>query len=99
MAKSNYQAPESTNLFKTKQEELNDGLVMDVLYRKGHNGLSREEMDEARRQGKFVAFNFCAALNKRTYEPVPGITCYQDKECILRDGTKIYYDLYMPTLP
>ena len=92
-----YVQPESTNVFKTKEEELHDGLTMEVLYRKGHDGMTKEQLDERRRQGLRVMFNFCAPLNKRTYEPVPGITCHQDEECILRDGTKIYYDLYMPT--
>ncbi len=39
---------------------------------------------------------FCPAFNQRTYEAAPNVICYQDVEVVLRDGCKIYTDLYLP---
>lgn len=39
---------------------------------------------------------FCPEFNQRTYEAAPGIVCDQDQEVIMRDGTKIYCDIFRP---
>lgn len=35
-------------------------------------------------------------INKRTYNPEPGIICEQDVETVLRDGKVMYSDIYRP---
>ena len=39
---------------------------------------------------------FCPPFNPHVYEVVPGIVCMQDQEVVMRDGTKIYADIYRP---
>ena len=39
---------------------------------------------------------FCPAFNQRTFEAAPNVICHQDVEVVLRDGCKIYTDLYLP---
>ncbi len=39
---------------------------------------------------------FCPEFNQRTYEAAPGIICEQDLEVVMRDGTKIYCDVFRP---
>ncbi len=39
---------------------------------------------------------FCPPFNQRTYEAAQGVICEQDLACVLRDGTKIYCDIYRP---
>ncbi|MEE1210534.1 MAG: CocE/NonD family hydrolase, partial [Parafannyhessea umbonata] len=40
---------------------------------------------------------FCPPFNPHTYEAADGVICMQDQEVVLRDGTKIYCDIYRPT--
>lgn len=69
-----------------------------VAYREGIPGKTREVMDEMRARGEMAhMFNFCAPLNSRTYEPEPGITCMQDVPVKMRDGITIYTDIYYKT--
>ena len=72
-------------------EELPNGETIDVIYRKGPGGKSKEEMGEG-----IPHFSYIAPLNHRTYEAAPGITCMQDECCTLRDGVKIYADIFLP---
>lgn len=39
---------------------------------------------------------FCPPFNQRTYEAAPGVICDQDQEVVMRDGTKIYCDIFRP---
>ena len=68
---------------------------MDVIYRKRSPGKTREEMDALRARGERVD-DFSLRLNPRTYEAAPGIICLQDECVTLRDGVKIYADIYLP---
>jgi predicted acyl esterase len=87
--------PDDKN-FKLVPEELG-GEVVEVIYRRGNPGKSRKQIEEIRAKGEYVSiFNFCAPLNPHTYEAVPGITCEQDVCIALRDGVKIYADIYRP---
>jgi predicted acyl esterase len=77
--------------------EVFDRETVDVIYRKGNPGKTRVEMDAARARGEMAhMFNFCAKPNPRTYEAAPGIVCEQDACIIMRDGVKIYADIYRP---
>lgn len=82
--------------FKFYKETMLDGTVVDVLYRKGNPGLSMEEIQAAREAGKPVFSNFCPKLEPHTFEAEPGIICERDQMMILRDGTKIYCDIFRP---
>ena len=79
-----------------------NGQEFDVVYVKGTPGKTKEEMEEMRASGHMNAdpmaamFSYCAKLNPRVYQAGPGIVCYQDQACTLRDGTKIYADIYRP---
>ena len=39
---------------------------------------------------------FCPPFNQRSYEAAPGVICDQDLEVVMRDGAKIYCDIYRP---
>ena len=41
-------------------------------------------------------YKFLAAFNQRTYSPEEGIVCMQDVTVTMRDGIKIYADIYLP---
>ena len=43
-----------------------------------------------------MGHGFCPPFNQRTYEAAPGIICEQDLEVVLRDGCKIYCDIFRP---
>ncbi len=80
------------------KKELHGGEEMDVVYLEGRPGLSAEQMIEARARGENVHwFRFCPALDPRAFEAAPGVTCHRDMSMRLRDGVKIYFDLYLPT--
>ena len=82
--------------YKIVKEEY-DGGVNEVIYRKGTPGIDKSQLAELRARGEDVVFfKFCGKLNPRTYEAEPGIICHQDMMTILRDGTKIYSDIYLP---
>jgi len=73
------------------------GKDIEVIYRKGSPGKTKEEIDSMRARGERAhLFKFCAPLNFRTYEAAEGIVCHQDVVMKLRDGTKIYSDIYLP---
>lgn len=74
-----------------------EGETVDVIYRRGNPGKTRKQMDDMRARGEVVhMFNYSGELNPRTYEAAPGIICEQDVCVLLRDGTKIYADIYKP---
>jgi len=71
---------------------------LDIIFAKGTPGKSIAEMEAARARGEFVhKFNYCPALNPRTYEAAPGIICDQDVAVKMRDGITIYADIYRPS--
>jgi len=74
------------------------GKEIEVIYQKGTPGKTIEEIEEARKNGTVIhIFNFCPKLDPCTFEPEPGITCHRDMSMQLRDGVRIYFDLYLPT--
>ncbi len=91
--------PADTEHFKTKKRDC-FGEEVDVIFRKGKPGMTIEEVNAARAEGKNVMeHSICPALNPRTYIATtvpPHIICEQDVVCTLRDGTKIYADIYRP---
>ena len=84
--------PGDKEKFTIVKEEIGDKVV-DVIYRKGVPGVTKEEMsgDVTR------SYNFNQKLKFRTYEAAEGIICVQDQVVELRDGKKIYVDLFLPS--
>lgn len=83
--------------FKTVPERNGDGSETDVIYRKGAPGKSREEIAASRASGVYISsFCYSTPINRRTYDAAKDIVCMQDEEIILRDGVKIYADIYLP---
>ncbi|MBQ9032010.1 MAG: CocE/NonD family hydrolase [Parasporobacterium sp.] len=73
------------------------GEQIEVAYRKGNPGKTLAQMEEARAKGERAHhFNFCNPINQREYEAAPGVICMQDQEITLRDGVRIYADIYLP---
>ena len=74
-----------------------DGKDIEVIYRKGSPGKTKEEIMEMQARGERAhIFKFCAKLNPCAYEAEEGIICHQDVPTKLRDGTIIYSDIYRP---
>lgn len=82
--------------FIFKKQTMLDGTEMDVMYRKGNPGYTMEELIAARERGEMTFSNFCPKLDPRSFEVTPGIICDRDVCCVLRDGTRIYADIYRP---
>ena len=91
--------PADTEHFKTVKREIN-GKEVDVIFRKGHPGISPEKVKEMRAAGQMVPdFSICADLRPRTYTATsvaPHIVCEQDLSMLTRDGVRLYFDLYRP---
>lgn len=85
---------EQPELF-TKKEAFN-GEEIETLYRQARVPIDPEEgLDLSKLEGiAATAHGFCAKFNQRTYVNEDGIICEQDVPVILRDGTKIYTDIY-----
>ena len=85
--------------FKLVKREVN-GKKIDIIFRKGHPGATPEEVAQLRAEGKMVPdFAICPKLNPRTYiatKVAPHIECHQDLSMQVRDGTRLYFDLYKP---
>ena len=74
------------------------GVEMETIYRQGK--VPVDPKDENRDAGgpgmNSMGMGVCPALNPRTYECAPGIICEQDVAVEMRDGVKIYVDIYRP---
>ena len=85
--------------FKIVKRTIN-GKETDVIFRKGHPGITYQKANELRAEGKMVPdFAICPDLNPRTYtatKVAPHIVCEQDMSMQLRDGVRLYFDLYRP---
>lgn len=88
-----FPAPE----ISTKQEVFN-GKELTTYYRKARVPVDPDEnLDLSKLEGiAATAHGFCAKFNQRTYITEDGLICEQDVPVILRDGTKIYTDIYRP---
>ncbi|MFA9463047.1 MAG: CocE/NonD family hydrolase [Velocimicrobium sp.] len=85
---------EQPELFTKK--EVFKGEEIETLYRQARVPVDPEEgLDLSKLEGiAATAHGFCAKFNQRTYKNEDGIICEQDVPVILRDGTKIYTDIY-----
>ncbi len=74
------------------------GEEIEVFYRQARTPVDPEEgLDLSKLEGiASTAHGFCAKFNQRTYMTEDGLICEQDVPVILRDGTKIYTDIYRP---
>lgn len=81
--------------FITKVENW-DGKEVEVIYRKGNGGLSKERLDYVSEHGGAPPFGYLPDLDPHTYEAVPGIICERDVAVKMRDGITIYADIFRP---
>lgn len=74
------------------------GEELDVYYRQARIPIDPEEGLDLSKMGGMAptAHGFCAKFNQRSYETPDGLICDQDVPMVLRDGTKIYTDIYRP---
>ncbi len=80
---------------KVKQLDMN-GEKVDVTFREMIRPVDTMEELEKIDPEKRVDYKFLAAFNPHTYSPEDGIECMQDTEVVMRDGIKIYADIYKP---
>lgn len=81
-----------------------EGENIDVIYMKSDRNLTygewRAQCVEAEAKGETPPMRplhgFVPPFHQRVYEPEPGILCEQEVPVLLRDGTKIYCDIYRP---
>lgn len=76
-------------------KELFDGEEIEVIYRKGKPGLSKAEAAALIGQ-EGPPPKFTLPPEPGLYEMTPEIICQRDVSVTLRDGVKIYADIYMP---
>lgn len=76
-----------TILINDKPVEIWMTPMMKPVTKEEYEALSVEEREHAKIQ---------PALNQRIYEPEDGIICMQDVPVTMRDGIKIYVDIYLP---
>lgn len=72
-----------------------DGEEIEVIYRKGKPGLSRAEAAALIGQ-EGPPPKFCLPPEPGMYEITPEVVCQRDVSVTLRDGVKIYADIYLP---
>lgn len=74
------------------------GEELEVYYRQARIPVDPEEGLDLSKIGGMAAtaHGFCAKFNQRTYETEDGLICEQDVPVVLRDGTKIYTDIFRP---
>jgi predicted acyl esterase len=76
----------------TKKRKFGD-TELEVVYRKARKPV---DVTEKRDMNQMEAHGLSAPFNQRVYEVEPGILCEQDVPVLLRDGAKIYCDIYRP---
>jgi len=82
--------------YKRVKEVIN-GKEIEVIYRKGTPGRTRDEVDALRAKGVEVGrSNFCQKLDPRSFEAAEGVVCHRDLAVQMRDGVTIYCDIYLP---
>lgn len=80
-------------------KEVFQGEEIEAIYRVARKPVAdQEEIDLAQSEDPMARMGqgFCPAFNQRTYEAAPGVICHQDVEVVLRDGCKIYTDIFLP---
>lgn len=79
----------------TKKETFN-GVELETLHRRARVPVDPEEgLDLSKEEGlAATAHGFCAKFNQRTYKTEDGIICEQDVPVTMRDGIKIFVDIY-----
>ncbi|MEN8905139.1 MAG: CocE/NonD family hydrolase [Clostridiales bacterium] len=85
-----------SELFKKK--EIFNGEEIETIYRKSRVPIDPEEGTDLSKLGGIAAtaHGFCAKFNQRTYKTEEGFICEQDVSVTLRDGIKIYTDVFRP---
>ncbi len=85
----------------TRKEMFGD-VEMEVTYREARRPTTTEIRNtdgvdaELEKDLANINMGFCPEVNQRTYVAEPGILCEQDVQVTLRDGTKIYTDIFRP---
>ena len=81
------------------RKEVFQGEEIEAIYRVARQPVhDQEEIDLSQAEDPMARMGqgFCPPFNQRTYEAAPGVICHQDVEVVLRDGCKIYTDIFMP---
>jgi predicted acyl esterase len=77
-----------TKMIKFGDEEI------ECVYRRARKPMTKEELEA--QEGVTNTFAFCPKFQQRTFIPEEGIICDQDVPVVMRDGVKIYCDIYRP---
>lgn len=80
-------------------KETFQGEELETIYRYARKPVAnQQEVDLAQSEDPMARMGqgFCPEFNQRTYEAAPGIICEQDVEVVMRDGCKIYCDIFRP---
>ena len=80
-------------------KEVFQGEEIEAIYRVARTPVdNQDDIDLSQSEDPMARMGqgFCPAFNQRTYEAAPGIICHQDVEVVLRDGCKIYTDIFLP---
>ncbi len=80
-------------------KETFQGEELETIYRYARKPVAnQQEVDLAQSEDPMTRMGqgFCPEFNQRTYEAAPGIICEQDVEVVMRDGCKIYCDIFRP---
>lgn len=81
------------------EKEIFQGEEIEAIYRVARKPVAnQEDVDLAQSDDPMARMGqgFCPKFNQRVYEAAPGIICEQDVEVVMRDGTKIYCDIFRP---
>ena len=79
---------------KVKQVEM-CGEMVDVVFTEMIRPAEKEEIEAMDPDTKMM-YKYLPPLNTRTYIAEEGIECMQDVPVAMRDGVKIYVDIYRP---
>jgi uncharacterized protein len=79
---------------KVKQVEM-CGEMVDVVFTEMIRPAEKEEIEAMDPDTKMM-YKYLPPLNTRTYIAEEGIECMQDVSVVMRDGVKIYVDIYRP---
>jgi uncharacterized protein len=87
---------------RIKRKEIINGQEVEVTFREARRPATTEIINtddvdaEVEKSLKNSNMGFCPEVNQRTYIAEPGIICEQDVQVALRDGTRIYTDIFRP---
>ena len=93
-----YFDPDTEGYIYLRKEEFEGEEIMAAYRVARRPNDDQEEVDLSTSEDPMARMGqgFCPPFNPHTYEAAPGVLCMQDQEVVMRDGTKIYCDIYRP---